>query len=98
MDTFCVILKQQKQEHLKKKLFSAALIQIQKLENQTVECASTWFAGPYGYSNYLHSVHPSIHWKKDGFGKDGKVQLRKSNTFSQFLKIFLYILSQKDMI
>lgn len=38
MDIFCVIPKQQKQEHLKKKLFSAALIQIQKLEYQTMEC------------------------------------------------------------
>lgn len=60
--------------------------------------ASTWFAGPYGRGNYLRLFHLSAHWKKDGFGKkDGKILLKKSNSFSHSLKTFKYILSQKDI-
>jgi len=89
MDTFHIIPKQENQEHLKNKLFSATPTGTQKLKYQSMECmrCALCIAGPYGQGNYLPSSHLSTHWKKDRFGKkDGKILLKKSNSFSQSRK------------
>jgi len=86
MDTFHIIPKQENQEHLKNKLFSATPTGTQKLKYQSMECmrCALCIAGPYGQGNYLPSSHLSTHWKKDRFGKkDGKILLKEQ----QFLTI-----------